>query len=763
MLLLFKMNVIIFITSLMMFLAVSWVQAQEEEISPRAGESLEESLEKEVDFFATEVETASARGETLRDAPATMMVVTAEEIKQRGYTDLTEVIKDLPGFDVVISNGTAYMTAYQRGYRTLYTSRTSFMINGVVDNMLWSNEAAMSRQYPLSNIKRIEVLYGPASAVYGPNAFLGIINIITYDGGYVKEGTVEGRVNLLGGSYKSRGIDATVRGKPNKDLSFSITGKLFQSDEPDFTDDFEFLKQEQFSSRDYWGPLLGIEHEGHQLGSYYDPTDDYGILADLHYKDIKFGLIHWKRKEAYGPYYVADRVQNNAFWNKDSTQYFVEYDRDWTARLKSSSLLLYRNSRRYGYWAEGDPIGENASSISFTHWNSMNKSWLFKQNFEFALRENFLLSGGFKFERKELTKAYDIPGYWGAPSISSSAPEQEAIGHSTDSSYTLVPPIFSEMPSDNLERTRDIGWYFQGIYDLNRFRFNGGVRYDKNSVYGEVINPRLSLLYKASKPLTFKFLFGKAFQEPPPILLWGGWSGREANPDLEPEKAQNVEFIGMYQTKRFFQEGSLYWSHYTNVIREGFEQGKPKNFGDRDVVGFEYRGKYSLPNFIANSDDITGYFNYTWTHLISDAYYDPNTGEWFDQNGDGRLEDGMGDIAPHKFNIGMNMPIGQRWNLNLRGNFVGERELDPRNKLRVQRPGEKLDSYFTLDGVLAYRPYKLFDVSVKVLNILDQDYFHPGVEGANSGRDATSRSLGYMNSLIPQPGRSWWINLGINF
>ena len=46
------------------------------------------------------------------------------------------------------------------------------------------------------------------------------------------------------------------------------------------------------------------------------------------------------------------------------------------------------------------------------------------------------------------------------------------------------------------------------------------------------------------------------FQEPAPIQLWGGWNGRQANPDLEPEKAQNLEFIAMYQTEHAFNDVS---------------------------------------------------------------------------------------------------------------------------------------------------------------------------------------------------------------
>lgn len=726
--------------------------AQADDTAPE-GENGE--LVEELRFLRAElvtIETASGTAESLLDAPATMMVVTASEIKQRGYTDLPEVLMDLPGFDVTIPNGGTYMIAYQRGYRTPYTSRTLFMINGIVDNTLWAHEAAISRQYPLSNIKRIEVLYGPASAVYGPNAFLGIINIITNDGTAVKVGETDVTVNVQAGSYQSKGIDATVRGKPIQDLTFSISGRVFKSDEPDFSGQFGFMKPEQLNDPKIWGPLLELEHEGHQFGSYYDPTNDYGVLADLQYKGMKLGLIHWKKKEAYGPYYAADRAQNNAFWNKDSDQFFLEYDKEITGSLKSHSLLLYRENRRYGYWAEAEPDWndgmEDYSYISFTHWNSDNNSWLFKQNFELALRDNVLLSGGLKFERKELTQAFDVPGYW-EPAISSTAESGSGIGHSTDINYTPPPPPLSEMPEDNMAHTRDIGGYIQGIFDVAPFRFNVGVRYDKNSMYGDVINPRASAIYKLSKPWTFKLLYGEAFQEPPPSLLWGGWSGRKANPDLQPEKARNIEFIAMHQMKRWFHEISLYRAHYTDVLKEEAE-----NAGERDIYGFEYRMKSSFPNVIANSADITGYFNYTFTKATSSVHYNHELGEW--QEGDTEL----GDIAPHKFNIGVNVPVGKQWNLNLRGNFVGERELYTRNPLRAQ--GEKLDAYFTLNGVMTYR-YNPFEISFKVLNMLDEAYFHPGPEAANSGNDFTQRSQGYTNSLIPQPGRSFWIILGMRF
>jgi outer membrane receptor for ferrienterochelin and colicins len=124
--------------------------------------------------------SVSKKAEKIELAPATIQVITEEDIKRRGYLDITQIFYDLPGFDVSRTFGTSYATVYQRGYRTsALTERMLFMIDGVDDNELWTNAVYLSRQFPISNIKRIEIIYGPASTIYGPNAFTGVVNIVT--------------------------------------------------------------------------------------------------------------------------------------------------------------------------------------------------------------------------------------------------------------------------------------------------------------------------------------------------------------------------------------------------------------------------------------------------------------------------------------------------------------------------------------------------------------------------------------------------------
>ncbi len=82
------------------------------------------------------------------------------------------------------------------------------------------------------------------------------------------------------------------------------------------------------------------------------------------------------------------------------------------------------------------------------------------------------------------------------------------------------------MPPTNRTLTEDIGGYVQGLFGSDPYRLNAGIRY--NSVYGSTVNPRILAVYKFSDRAAIKLLYGEAFQEPAPQLLWGGWSGRLA-------------------------------------------------------------------------------------------------------------------------------------------------------------------------------------------------------------------------------------------
>jgi TonB-dependent Receptor Plug Domain len=197
------------------------------------------------------VRSVSKFPEDWREAPATINVVTAADIVRRGYRDIEEVLHDLPGFDVIRGNGDLYSTIYQRGYRSNATDRTLVFVDGVEQNDLHSNIAYINRQYPVTSVDRIEVIYGPSSTIYGPNAFSGVINIITRepDAMIGDAGSHAGRAQVSYGAFNTALAEATYAGRSaDRSASWSLTVRRLHSDEPD-------LSGERWSSYDLPGGI----------------------------------------------------------------------------------------------------------------------------------------------------------------------------------------------------------------------------------------------------------------------------------------------------------------------------------------------------------------------------------------------------------------------------------------------------------------------------------------------------------------------------
>lgn len=131
----------------------------------------------QIDF--ANIVTSAAKGvTTVQEAPAIITIITAEEIRQRGYRELGEVLASIPGWMDTRAEGNQIAAPLVRG-----TIQGVLLLRDGVsmfDPVL--NVASMGRTVPLESIKRIEVVTGPGGVLWGANSFLGIVNIITKDG-----------------------------------------------------------------------------------------------------------------------------------------------------------------------------------------------------------------------------------------------------------------------------------------------------------------------------------------------------------------------------------------------------------------------------------------------------------------------------------------------------------------------------------------------------------------------------------------------------
>lgn len=309
------------------------------------------------------VSSVSKMTESVPEAPATVIVVTGEQIRQRGYQDLEEVLHDLPGFDISRINGQSYSNIYQRGYRSNATNRTLFLVDGVEQNDLHSNIAYISRQYPLSNIDRIEVVYGPASTMYGANAFLGVINVLTLDPDDMLTGgkALAGDVRLGGGSWNSKSLDGTLAGRFRR-ASFSLTGRLFRSDEWDLSRFEEWryaYDAERYGKwRDFFpynrrsdDKLVEAESEAIRLDrlafqslngaalGYSDLTDDWMISGKFKINDFLFGLQMWQTREgaaSASTQWAEPGARNGNIWSPSQTSFYARYSTALSGSLRLS-------------------------------------------------------------------------------------------------------------------------------------------------------------------------------------------------------------------------------------------------------------------------------------------------------------------------------------------------------------------------------------------------------------------------------------------
>ena len=131
------------------------------------------------------VVTASGYDQDMKNAPATINVITKEEISKNGFTDLRDVLKTVEGVDVYGSSarmGTANISIRGMGSKYTLIMVDGIQLNSSTDQNLGPNgfsSELSSFLPPMNNIERIEVIKGPMSTLYGSDALGGVINIIT--------------------------------------------------------------------------------------------------------------------------------------------------------------------------------------------------------------------------------------------------------------------------------------------------------------------------------------------------------------------------------------------------------------------------------------------------------------------------------------------------------------------------------------------------------------------------------------------------------
>ncbi|MGD8897256.1 MAG: TonB-dependent receptor, partial [Acidobacteriota bacterium] len=664
-----------------------------------------------------------------------------------------------------------------------------------------SGTAWISRQFPLSNIERIEVVYGPASTMYGANAFAGVINIITKGGkGLVADGKSVGYdVRLLGGSWDTRSFDATVGGQSRSGTtSWSVAARRYTSNDFDhlrnydewdydtsFYDSVDYRSQGSLNVTDPAEAQRLVAEYPEQVSRYYDvvtdgqgqvvglslnatgdqrargldqgaytrgqngspvefgvPVDDWQIYGKLRMSNFELGVMHYRREEASHIPLVdtfAATGKNGFLWTPQHTFLYAKYSRRFLDdRLSLTSFTRYKQ--------HGLDDTDSADVLPFINYHL---SFLGAENLLRGTEPFWSTSYSYRSNnqlRTELNAFYEHSRAFnvvGGGELRWSSIGARNIGSSTPPA-SETGSVSNEIAGGNQISSRDIGAYAQASWrPWTPFKLVGGIRLDNNKIrnaggYGTVINSRLAGVYRW-RDLTFKAIYSEAFQDAPNFQKFETVEGlRELdNPNLAPEEVSNFEVSANWSPRRDLSVELV--SYWSSY--EGIVE-EVSGVPCPEELDCETTNQFQN----VGSLDISGVLAQArWTPGRYDLWANYTYTDPFNPDKGVRV----GDIASHRFNlVGTatlveNLEIGLRLNWVL-GRYTGEKTTVDRN------PYDKIDDYAALHLTAAYRlPWGL-DVQLAVNNILDTEYFDPALRNP-SGFPIAAR--------VPQPGRIFFLQL----
>ncbi len=729
------------------------------------------------------VTSVSKKAEDIRKAAATISVITHDEIVKRGYTDLVEFLNDLPGFQISRFYGPQLANIYQRGLRTNNTEKTLLLIDGVEENDLWTNWADISRQYSLSNIKQVEVVYGPASTMYGPTAFAGVINIITQTGSdFISSSNSFGAKAKIGyGSYNHRFTDVTV-GYKKKLVAATFTARLFESNSHDLSSQSFFdYNPDAYNSVPYRGllniktnaqkyitdnklplssPLYTIYGPANAADSIiisaqgidlarsldksaysqvvngspigYSKTDRAHLYnAKISVGDITLGGQMWAKGEGgttqFTDMYVAGG-DNGQVWRPTETFFYVKYDKKISDKVSVSSFSNYRIHRvddsklvSVNNYARKNLSIKDLVAGKEPFWSTI---YLFEDSKQFRSEFKVLYTPVQKLDiisGVELRNSQLQGNY-----LVSSIPDAQENG------------VFNApAQGGNQFDVSDVGVYSQGTYKISpSLRATVGARIDHNKIrstggYGTEINPRLVVDYVKDN-WVFKAIYARGIMN---VSNWTKFStagNRIPNPNLGTESIRNFEFSASnIFSKSFTADISIYRSLLDDVVGTRL---LPNGQGINDNIGrFAINGIQS--NLTYHSNKLNAYINYAYTNGRQT------------EGVNGSVDIVVGDIASHTINGGIYYEPIKFVGLNVRGNYISSQPVGPGTS--VPDNTGAFPAYVITHATLSIKNViKGATIQIICNNLLDKKYFNPGVKAADGVVNPTEILQRGRNSIL---------------
>jgi iron complex outermembrane receptor protein len=454
--------------------------------NPPTGDLTELPLEALMNLEVPKVYAASKLEQKTTEAPASTTIITSDEIKKFGYRTLADVLQSVQGFNV----------SYDRNYDFLgaegislgdANNRILLLVNGHRVNNNLADGAAIGTDFILDMdlVDRIEIIRGPGAVLYGNNAFLGVINVITRQGG---------QINGVETSFDYGAFD-TYKGRVTFGKQFTngvnvlLSGSIYESA------GVERLFYPQFDT----------------------PAQNNGVAQNMDGDSFRsfFGSL------GYG-----DFTLESAFNHREKINPTAQFDLTTfnDPRLRTIDERGYTALKYAQSFPEVVDVTAQVYFDRYTHYIGYPQS--------FVVGTDVLLSA--------FTTEHDTGEWWGTElQLNKTLWDRHVLtlGGEYRDDFLQEQRISGQTPVAGSRES--YGVYVQGDFAvLTNLHCNAGVRYDQYGDFDPTWDPRLALIYNPLPASTVKAIYGMAFRVPDFEEL--------SDPrfqDIKPEKITSYELV----------------------------------------------------------------------------------------------------------------------------------------------------------------------------------------------------------------------------
>lgn len=678
----------------------------------------EEQKEEDIEDFSledllnVEITTAGKQSQKISEIPASIVLITREDIERYGYRSLIEVMENVPGLYALDDMGFHGTSFGMRGFFAINQKNFAVMVNGVRQQEGFFRVTDPTNfPIPVEAIDRVEVVKGPMSVIYGPGAFFGAINIITNQ---IENDKSMNIISVSAGSEAT--IQSSVRFSANTgDLNYAFNAGFSNTDGPN--EPFSRMTTMDLS----WAGIVpansSTENRLEDQNKYFNLSVDYkGFYAKMsHSQSIKDSYI--VIPSVSDGTNITSSFSSVSFGYKKESEKF-DYDlnltflgHEWVVSYDFFDPIFYGDEFMQSHQLEADitTTYKPTSKLSLTtgvHYHKVTRAQAYDNvpvielnvfykmltpielpsmfmQVDYAFSNSLKLVAGFRLEKP---KKYDI----GATALASDGTASDTFGS----------------------------------YDNDSLRFI----------------PRLALIYSINKSNVVKFLYGKANIDP--VLQENLENIIYSQPSLNAEEITTFEINYITSPSSMFTASfSLFYNKLQNLIVRTFNfdagyQSFYSNGGEIETFGGELTVlARPFKNFVL---DLSGTYQKSEDKRPGfkdiDVEYSP-------------------DLLLHlkaSYNFGKNATLA------LTGRYVGEMypHYDDEAGVRI---GEKTDSYFVMGANL--RINNLFNkgyfINLRVKNLFDTEYLYPTMPSNNLIVDLGTIGRGIGRAFLVTFGKSW--------